>query len=373
MDQNLGINKAEQGEDAFHLLFDWYTSTLRALVDAAGQDRAIELLAPYHKNAFVAAYFIVHDFYKLGEKSQLTWFFVTWNTLLFMLRSPDVYVDIYSNGGMARVDRCLFENGPVEHCILVCAKGPSISLEAYGIEMRTNLVSSISQGDKECKWITKKRSSKDPYSEEGLGFHLCSIMPWDVPKLQVDAFSIQYCAEWWVIATRALIDLLGEGEAVSAVVPYLKRSGISQGQRMSSSQDGQNPKENIARLIIEVNTWLQIQFADNTEDHFERTIVDCPFKEAPTAVCKQFEAFCNGICEAIDPSYEFVYDRMMTNGDERCHWTIKKRSKTMEGSANSMQTEDPTKALGLRLARGEISLEEFERLLDALKKHGVIK
>ncbi|MDD1747114.1 MAG: hypothetical protein LUQ16_05060 [Methanomassiliicoccales archaeon] len=362
----------EQGERAFQLLFDWYTNALKALVDAAGQDKAIELLAPYNRNAMVAAYFIAHDFYQLGKKDLIAWGFIVWNLLFFMTRSPNVRVNIYSNGSTCSVIKCPFKDGPVEHCLLICGRGPNISLEAFGIDTSSSLVSSISQGDEECKWISKRRPVKDPFSMEAMGTHLCTIVPWDVPQQQVDAFSIQYYAEWWVSATRALIDHIGESDAEAVLRPYMARSGSRYVLRPAPCQEKTTTQATILWHIVQTNELLQMH-SSGTEGDFERTIIDCPFKEAPSTVCKQFEAFCNGICEAIDPSYEFKYDRMMTNGDKTCHWAIKAKEGAQKIVNEKAANEDPAMNLALRLSRGQITLEEFEKTIASLRKHGLIR
>ncbi len=53
-------------------------------------------------------------------------------------------------------------------------------------------------------------------------------------------------------------------------------------------------------------------------------VFERPFSQAPPDVCLQYEAFFRGVCEAVDPDFEFAYDRMMSDGDETCHWVIRK-------------------------------------------------
>jgi aryl-alcohol dehydrogenase-like predicted oxidoreductase len=81
-------------------------------------------------------------------------------------------------------------------------------------------------------------------------------------------------------------------------------------------------------------------------------------------MCLQYEAFFNGICEAIDPDYEFAYDRMMTDGDESCHWAIRRKAgrAPIEAPSTPSDDEDMLKALKWRLTRGEITLEQYQQL-----------
>ena len=106
----------------------------------------------------------------------------------------------------------------------------------------------------------------------------------------------------------------------------------------------------------------------------EGTIIECPFSSSSSEICAQYEAFFNGICEAIDPEYEFIYDRMMTKADMTCHWVIRKKGElTKEKSKEGSSSDDLAKRLAQKFIDGEISEEEFERKMALLKKHGVMK
>jgi len=103
-------------------------------------------------------------------------------------------------------------------------------------------------------------------------------------------------------------------------------------------------------------------------------IMECPFSGSPSESCLQYEAFFNGICEAIDPSYEFAYDRMMTKGDKTCHWTIRKKGELVkEELKEEAPSDDPVKMLAMRFAKGEITEEELEKKVAHLRKLGLMK
>ena len=362
----------EQAELAFQLLFDWYANALQALVDAAGNEKATELLRPYFKNASIASIYILNETFGLGagDSNALNFFHVV--IFNFMARVPTMEISVYEKGDIAKVSNCPFKQGPIVHCALFCNEGPNMQAETLGIVSTTRLVSSLSQGDSECRWITRFGRNKESEYREDLGVEIANVLNWQFPKEMVDSFCIQYYAEFWVIATRALIDHIGELQATFVLKPYMKHRGISFGLKGSSAFI--NADSNLARISSMVDHCgraLQMKGVSSNSDTVldERTIVECPFKDAPIQVCQQFEAFFNGICEAIDPSYEFVYDRMMTKGDKTCHWTIRKKLE----SQNELPSDDPINALALRLAKGEISLEEFENSIAALRKHGAIK
>jgi hypothetical protein len=106
----------------------------------------------------------------------------------------------------------------------------------------------------------------------------------------------------------------------------------------------------------------------------EKEIKECPLKNGLPEQCKHLEGVFAGVCEAIDPDYEFTYDRMMTKGDQSCHWTVRKKVYVADSKLrDDVQSENPARILASRFAKGEISLEEFEHSMESLKKHQVVK
>ena len=103
------------------------------------------------------------------------------------------------------------------------------------------------------------------------------------------------------------------------------------------------------------------------EDFIEGTVHECPFvQSALPEMCHQYCAFFNGVCEVIDPSYEFVYDRMMTKGDPTCHWVIRKKGTTPE-KVTPKEDSEVLKKLATRYVMGEISKQEYEELKAILR------
>lgn len=67
-----------------------------------------------------------------------------------------------------------------------------------------------------------------------------------------------------------------------------------------------------------------------------------------------YEYFFKGMVSAINPDYEFTYDRMIMRGDKDCHWTLKKRVASLP-----VGSDPPLEILRKMFAKGEISTEEY--------------
>ena len=77
-----------------------------------------------------------------------------------------------------------------------------------------------------------------------------------------------------------------------------------------------------------------------TESGIEKVITDCPCKSGALEVCKQFEGVFNGVCEAINPDYEFAYDRMMSKGDHSCHWVVRNKAADKGTKQSELMVDD---------------------------------
>jgi hypothetical protein len=295
------------------------------------------------------------------------YFAVTWN---FISRTPVVRARVFQRGAISTVSGCPFSDGPDAICTVFCEK--ETYNKALEVPYQSTLVSCAARGDKECKWVMKPFGRQDLKDESDLGPMIADILNWELPKEMVDSFSVQYLAEFWILATKALIDHLGEERVASMLAPYMKHRGASFGLKRSSASHGAFDLLRITSSICLIDGALHMEPSSTLPElnMVERTIVDCPFREAPVAVCQQFEAFCNGICEAIDPDYKFAYDCMMTKGDKTCHWTIRKKGEATKEKAKEEGTaDDPIKRLTNKYIDEEIAKEEYEEKMAIIKKH----
>lgn len=292
-------------------------------------------------------------------------------------RDPRLFrVEIRENGLVSHHSECPFKDGPIEICILLCDIMPNASIVNYDPAYEKISISRLSRGDPECRWITKPKSWPMPRDIEELGKVVAEILPRQFPKNVVDDFSLQYLAEFWVVSTRAFIEQFGNIRSSPLLKSYMKLSGVSFGLRYLSTSE--NPKLSVSDAndcILSCNKALNMigEGTEVSEGMYERTIRECPFKGGPPEVCMQFESFCQGICEAVSPNLEFMYDRMMTQNSDSCHWIIRKKgipTTTTNEDANKGEpaSQDPIKELKLRFIRKEITEEEYRRMKKVLEE-----
>ncbi len=144
------------------------------------------------------------------------------------------------------------------------------------------------------------------------------------------------------IFTSISIDLIGSERTLELALPQAKMLGIKVGKNLIGGSGGDGNIQTIRE---------KLDFLGSMQGHIgtpvklvgsglEREIKECPCKGSSPEVCKQFEAISNGVCEVINPDFEFAYDRTMSEGDTTCHWVVRK--KAVDKEAKIMEAIEDT-------------------------------
>ena len=175
--------------------------------------------------------------------------------------------------------------------------------------------------------------------------------------------------------TRVFVDTCGS-ERTSEL---LRGRAMEWGEKVGTARLSELREKSIGELAAIVDSYEQSikQYGKlvNKPNSAEKEIEECPLLSGPAEHCQQLEAFFNGICEAIDPNYEFVYDRMMTRGDKTCHWVIGKKGELLKEKPNGKtpssgnnERKKALKALALKYAQGEITKDEYDELKELIQE-----
>jgi hypothetical protein len=373
MERNLDpeLSKEELREICFGLLREWWIAATQALVDEAGTEAALRYLKPYFINTGVAG---AHNLQSLlgvsaEELLRLEIIHHLWKMM---------------TGGRQRVFRA--EDGSTIYETVDCATGGicregcmsfcDFMANAYYGELSPalELIShrALSWGDAICQGLLRNcgQKAKVDATDEFLVPEDELPVPMEEEFREYMALSVM--GEAWSNATRALVDYAGQERAYDRLRFHMRHSGLSFGIRMS---DRFGARERGLDSILEMIELVQILHHRKAtyvrgEEGAEGKVNECPFSSSSPEICAQYEAFCNGICEAVDPDYEFAYDRMMSKGEGTCSWDVRRRAQEGAGSEkeNASEQLDAQKMLKRRLAAGEISKEEYRELRDLLRE-----
>ena len=371
-DQPLELTDEEKKELSVGLLRSWWLEATQALVDVVGSEDALGLLKPYFLHSGMAGCRVYHSITNLNlngrESANASGYAFT--AFVGGRFTPAYLAD--DGSGIAELYDCATSGICKEACTSFCQFGALGWIQEMNPDWEIRLIRSLSWGDSCCQWRTwRSETSAKVVAIEEMRIPLDKVFRDPMDDATRKYFGLGYAGEAWVMATRAILDSPRLEEGMDGLHHRMRLYGLSMGLRAR----GWMPKDSRAIAIYDVVQLISELHQRKSEIVLEDegaagTVGECPFAgSAPPETCLQYESFFNGICEAIDPSYEFAYDRMMTKGDKTCHWTIRKKGElAKEKTIKEATPDDPIKLLTTMYIKGEITEEDFRKKLAVLKE-----
>jgi hypothetical protein len=237
----------------------------------------------------------------------------------------------------------------------------------------------IAAGDERCLFILNERD--EDISTVLEDDSLASLYP---PCQMDDRWRLETgkagFAEQFVIHVRTLSEALGHEEALKALEPFMRAAAekvLPLVREMLPSITKDDPGEAIELLNASLG-----QLGPGTSVNggtVSKEVVQCPFQGSPSITCRAFESFADSLCKLLDRRASFSYRDMMSEGCAFCTWAIDSQpsavqkkivSEAKEGEGAPGSKEDPVHILNVRLAKGEISLQEYRELMEIIKGGG---
>jgi hypothetical protein len=364
----------EHSRLSLDILREWWLTATQALVDAAGSERALELLKPYFTHMGKAGAINIKSMTGINWDEQPIGAFIQWCAVrgtrgrVFQAGDGTIIFELLE---------CQTKGVCREACICLCTFTMGSGSEEANPKLELVLISSLSSGDPDCKWLSKWKNKPALVApREEFVRHEFDRLPEAFSDDFADFLGLSMLGEAVVNCTRAFIDFAGPEVTVKQLSPKIRGLGKSIGTMFASYPEFQGKGvSEISEILFLIDKMLQREEGqDTSQERAARTITKCPFSDAPIEVCLQYESLCNGICETINPDYQFTYDRMMTKGEKTCHWTIrKKREQGKDKAKGEAPSDDPAKILAIRYAKGEITKEELEERMENLRKLGLVE
>ncbi len=308
--------------------YDCAINAFRAILNEVGLNRTIEATKHYNEAWGRAVVGMVKE--RFGPQANdletlaMTGYYAHSCTSMGHIKP----LEIWEGGAIAELFACPNPgmNAPPEMCIAMSHVMSGSFCKFVNPSYEVIYTHHMGNGDDCCRWVIKKKSSK--YTVDDLG-RLKKTIPLDLSMEERLSWSSRMVVMSQLFNfTSVLKDLVGSQRTLDLLVPMARQTGLRVGTMMKGGADGRGDlpmiKEKMEFLgsVIQQNGMPSIISGSS----LEREITDCPLKGAPPEVCKQFEGVFNGVCEAINPDYEFAYDWMMSKGDSTCHWVVRKKS-----------------------------------------------
>jgi hypothetical protein len=186
----------------------------------------------------------------------------------------------------------------------------------------------VTNGDPFCRYVVKKKT--ESYNKpEDLGKVIETLPKVNLSKEQLLRFKGYILGHFWGAATEGFIDYCGPEKAMEILGANAYRIGFGAGTYLV--QSGLIKERNVTGVgqFIDLFERGSERYGDvirTCSNEFSKEIANCPFKDQPQEMCRQFESFFIGICKAINPDLEFKYSKMMTAGNRSCFWSVTKKT-----------------------------------------------
>jgi hypothetical protein len=344
------------GQDAIYsnihnaTLGDCEVNMLKALMDEVGPNQALEAIKPF--NIFggkIIAGMLIQQFGLQGndvEAVATPYYRAHCGTSQghikpMEIRDGQAIVELYACPGTT-------VGAPPEMCVAVSHYLGEGICEAINPSYEFVFTHHLCNGDDRCRYVVKKKSDKFSLDNPG---RLEKTIPLEMSKAEMDMWLEMECAGELGTFTYASSELIGSQRTMEIVAPLQRNTGLRLGAILKKNAGGKNDlstlRDGVDLLCRSVHqTASSVPFTDSG---IENEIAICPFRQYfpvnPNSLpipemCMQLEEVLKGVCEAINPIYEFTFDRMMSKGDPTCHWVVSKKAVNKDARQQQSMEDD---------------------------------
>jgi hypothetical protein len=349
----------------FNLFIQLITTSYESLAIALGPENAKKAMRPYFENSGKAGYHNIVAALDISESEKLLKIWLWGN---HAVTKSCIKGAIGPNKVMLENYQCPFEGKIPEFCNGYCQTGAEAAAREVWPECNFSQIPADDTNDHRCRWVAFIVPDRAEPGRAVIQKEASAVLK-ELPPHQFDWLAHAISGEVWVIATRAMLDSIDQEQAASIILQRMSKSGAEFAERhYKASGPGAIDVTSLVAFVESINKAQQQKgrIISSEPDKVVMEIHECPYSDSPDLLCREYEAFLNGACARIDPNYEFKYEQMMTHGDQYCIWNIsRKEDRSPLGQDVTKKGGDeghPLMILMRRLARGEISIKEYEEL-----------
>ncbi len=333
------ISKEEARALANQIFGEWLLLTMTALVDAVGQERAVEVLRPYWYSSAIEVVQGGGSLIDIPDDSAM------YLALVFKIGNAQT-------GSPCDVE--ITERGIVNthfRCFSTSFKSPSVwchlheishkaHCEAIDPEYDFHFTQTIPGGHTYCKGIAQRKSVPlDRWEDCGA---VKAVMLDPKPTDIVRKFQTKIVRGVWIMVVEGFMDAVGEDLSMDALQPLMIENGASWGLRFVDMIGVERHEIGLAKLLEVINTIVQIDGETTVRaGRVDEQILSCPFRDSSGAICRLFHSFIEGLSFSLEPDMMFTRKQKCPS-QPFCHWTFKRASDEKSGA----QRYSITKSLG---------------------------
>jgi predicted hydrocarbon binding protein len=331
------------------IIFQCADNVFRTLRDTCGSSKMLTVIKPYtiawgHTVADFtrsSAHLGAIDMMAIALPMQIGWTSVSMRKHKPMRVAKDLAIIEAGDCFQTTLEKPLMP----EICQAMCHCIAEGVCQAYDAESEYVFTHHVCYGDNCCRAVIKKKSNKLSLDqlkrlEETFPTGVRGGFQWELGQIESDILMTTNAFNAFNIFTAASVQILGPQRTDELGFPVARRTGKKLGTKLMGGSVGKGDLKAIKEKMDFLNSILAQRGDPAVIDgsSIEKEIEECPFKNGLPEQCKHWEGVFAGVCEAINPEYEFHYDRMMSRGDHSCHWVVKKKS--ARGAKPQESTQD---------------------------------
>ncbi len=203
--------------------------------------------------------------------------------------------------------------------------------EAMDPEYVDRHVKWLTRGDPVCQHLAIRRTlSSDKWFDSG-GVIMLLTEP-SVSMEQLLEVGSWHVSSQWMIVVQALVDAVGSELALSILRPEMNKRGRAAGRRLlcilNIDQDTKGALENVVAFLHEL--MQQPTEGRLTKDGYEERVASCPFEDASDEVHVLFDAYIEGVCQAVEPGCVLTVERSALERGV-CKWRLERSRHALPG------------------------------------------
>jgi hypothetical protein len=304
------------------LLGEWWMMAMMNIYAHHVPSKALDLLRPYLTKNGILGWINVDSM--LNRKVDMR-FRVAWIAKVGASMNPGSNrVLVMERGVRVEIYDCPFAQFPINICDSHLIKDLGLS-KALHTDYAPQHVQRQSQGFDHCVQIFRQPPPPDE-EWENCGEILAEILPVNLPSDVVNQLGMELAADLWVSTVEACVDGSSRKMVSDELKPLMNVSGKAAGKRFSSIIEVAEGKEvgviDLLRFYSEV---MKQQLEPRTIDfRVDGLVSSCPFSTSSSTVCELFDAFVEGLCQSVDPSYRMETTKLECGECSLCHWGVTK-------------------------------------------------
>lgn len=314
--------RKEMDELAVQLLTDFWLTTIKGFVDAAGETKAYQTTRPYLRPYGMSVALELGN-PKIDEH----------NPLLDLLRILMVSngsigmrysnIEIKSKGACGEIVFCPVIDSPG----IICSFHEEIARGACLVKtphLDIRIIQTIIGGQPTCRWVI--HSKEDKYEKVCKSESTASMLPAELPESMMRALAMRFLTENWTLVLTAMLDALGEEKTEFVLATRFRRIGESIAPRLLEIQ-GLGSKGGHQAVVEAIDTFNTVlhqkgEMIVTGESSTGKVLSSCPFVHSGGLTCHLLHSVLKGICQTIDPSSDVKITRLECKNSVFCHWMV---------------------------------------------------